>query len=117
VRLDGRVKWFFFLLPIPLIGFRRRLVEIGRLRTSTTSHHHRHRLDAFPLKPHDFRVVQRWKAFAGGMFMFVVGGGVAGQRRVAVALADEIWAGRNLISATVASQLCQCDGRAVRLCL
>jgi hypothetical protein len=51
------------------------------------------------------------------MFMFVVAGGVAGQRRVAVALADEIWAGRNLISATVASQLCQCDGRAVRLCL
>jgi hypothetical protein len=25
----------------------------------------------------------------------VVGGGVAGKRRVAVALADEIWAGRN----------------------
>jgi hypothetical protein len=57
---------------------------------------------------------RKWKAFAGGMFMFVVGGG---ERRVAVALADEIWAGRNLISATVANQLCQCDGRAVRLCL
>jgi hypothetical protein len=44
---------FFLLLPIPLIGFRRRLVEIGRLRTSTFTTSHRHRLYAFPVKPHE----------------------------------------------------------------
>jgi hypothetical protein len=31
----------FFLLPIALIGFQRRLVEIGRLRTPSHSHHRR----------------------------------------------------------------------------
>jgi hypothetical protein len=99
--LEERCDWMtgstvFFLLPIPIIGFRRRLVEISRLRTSTiqppsspicffaSSH------TTSPSRAEVAGVCRWWHV----MFV-VVGGGVAGKRRVAVALADEIWAGRN----------------------
>jgi hypothetical protein len=50
VRLDGRANGFFFCCPWPLIGFQRRLVEIGKI-----AHTHLQPPPSpicFPVKPH-----------------------------------------------------------------
>jgi hypothetical protein len=96
--------FFLSCCPWPLIGFQRRLVEIGKI-----AHLH---LQPPPPSPicfsrqatHNLRVVQKERKCER---LQVACGSVAGKRRVSVALADEIWAGLQqtpeLVAATAGS--------------
>ena len=83
--------FFLSCCPWPLIGFQRRLVEIGKIAHLHLQPPPKHRLYAFRVKPHTTSESCREERKCERLQ--VACRCVAGKRRVSVALADEIWAG------------------------